>query len=621
MTEHARESVRAGQTESTSASSAAVPAQAGHTPVAEHELLEVAGRRGMEPPREIEVGRTDDPQEREADRVAERTIRMSPSGPPAGTPRATAGQGQGVAPPIVQEVLGSPGTPLDGTTRSFFEPRLGSDLSGVRVHQGAKAAASAQAVDAAAYTVGTDIVFANGRYAPSTSAGQRLLAHELAHVLQQRVTPEASGLVGDVPVGRRLARQDVGQAVDAVPDAPASALDPWPALEKLDSWRVKASALIDGMAAWEMANWIDFVSRTSLNPRLSLADSQLAALAANASGNAITSAGKGFIDGMGDAIAGKSAAFMGATIGTAIEPGGGTAVGFAIGFVIGVLIETASTWAFENITGKTDADEAAAGAALVTGGQIADQFAALTGHIHASRTRLEAKVDEKKGVVRGAAAQRDVDDVLRWAEQEIAATPEPKGLDDRSLADDLLRVWVLEHAANVFRAQRDTSTAQWMGAIEHLSGEQISLAAGDIPLKDQALMFVFQTRAEWAKAGLDHVAQSEEMMATASQLLDAAIEAGEPPAWTLAQHFGNKTYTLAVKDKEAFERYVGGHQGETVLKVACTIDVSAHHSSAVIDEFNWYVDFFDGHQTYFDVWLTWPYFDIGDTVETLLDMP
>jgi hypothetical protein len=89
------------------------------------------------------------------------------------------------APPIVDEVLRSPGQPLDSTTRAFMEPRFGFDFSGVRVHTDRSALESAHAVSAQAYTVGQHIVFGAGRYAPGTEAGHRLLAHELAHTIQQ----------------------------------------------------------------------------------------------------------------------------------------------------------------------------------------------------------------------------------------------------------------------------------------------------------------------------------------------------------------------------------------------------------------------------------------------------
>jgi len=88
-------------------------------------------------------------------------------------------------PPIVHSVLKSPGQPLALDTRNFMESRFGQDFSQVRVHTGAQASESAQAVNALAYTVGPNIVFGSGHYAPETRAGKLLLAHELTHVVQQ----------------------------------------------------------------------------------------------------------------------------------------------------------------------------------------------------------------------------------------------------------------------------------------------------------------------------------------------------------------------------------------------------------------------------------------------------
>lgn len=88
-------------------------------------------------------------------------------------------------PPILNEVLNTAGQPLDKSTRSYFEPRFGYDFSHVRVHGDSKAAESADAVDALAYTVSNKVVFGQGRYSPDTRAGKKLLAHELAHVVQQ----------------------------------------------------------------------------------------------------------------------------------------------------------------------------------------------------------------------------------------------------------------------------------------------------------------------------------------------------------------------------------------------------------------------------------------------------
>jgi hypothetical protein len=90
------------------------------------------------------------------------------------------------APGIVHEVLRSGGEPLSEGVRSVMEPRFGHDFDHVRVHTNSRAAQSALAVNALAYTVGRDVVFGAGQYAPTTGRGQRLLAHELAHVIQQR---------------------------------------------------------------------------------------------------------------------------------------------------------------------------------------------------------------------------------------------------------------------------------------------------------------------------------------------------------------------------------------------------------------------------------------------------
>ena len=160
----------------------------------------------------LSVGEINDAHEQEADRAAERIMgtREQPvqracacgAGCPKCQPERSgeeharmetkpAGSNDPVAtavPPIVNEALGLPGQPLDPATRAFMEPRFGHDFSRVRVHTDPVAARSAQAVDANAYTVGAEVVFGAGRYAPASHDGRRLVAHELAHVVQQRAS-------------------------------------------------------------------------------------------------------------------------------------------------------------------------------------------------------------------------------------------------------------------------------------------------------------------------------------------------------------------------------------------------------------------------------------------------
>jgi uncharacterized protein DUF4157 len=170
----------------------------------------------------LKIGAAHDPYEQEADRAADQVMRMPDpalevkASPPlvqrkcaqceeedhdqlqrkcAHCEEEDSGQLQrqesgsggvaGAAPSIVHESLSSAGHPLDTATRAFMEPRFGHDFGRVRVRTDAQAAAAAQAVRAKAFTVGADLVFGAGEYAPGTPGGRLLLAHELAHVIQQ----------------------------------------------------------------------------------------------------------------------------------------------------------------------------------------------------------------------------------------------------------------------------------------------------------------------------------------------------------------------------------------------------------------------------------------------------
>ncbi len=155
----------------------------------------------------LAVGAVDDPLEHEADRVADQVMRMPDpalvvsSAPPQISRKCAACEEEektlqtksaegseaaaGEAPSAVHDVLCSAGQPLERQTQSYFQARLGRTLDDVRVHHDDRAATSAQAIGAEAYTVGSHIAFARGRYDPQSPAGRGLLAHELVHVVQQ----------------------------------------------------------------------------------------------------------------------------------------------------------------------------------------------------------------------------------------------------------------------------------------------------------------------------------------------------------------------------------------------------------------------------------------------------
>jgi hypothetical protein len=183
----------------------------------------------------LELGMPGDVHEQEADRVAEQVMRMPE---PKGRSKAPADisghttapaalvqtksthpgdNGGAAAPPIVDDVLRSPGQPLDAATRAFMEPRLGQDFGHVRVHTDTKAAESAAAINARAFAANHHVVLGAGEYAPQTGSGRRLLSHELTHVAQ--------GTRGEGNAGAVIHRQPVANAPDKAADDKSSSKD------------------------------------------------------------------------------------------------------------------------------------------------------------------------------------------------------------------------------------------------------------------------------------------------------------------------------------------------------------------------------------------------------------
>jgi hypothetical protein len=120
---------------------------------------------------------------------------------------ALARQGEGILPdgrahPDVEAAIAASrgaGRGLDPASRERFGPRLGDDLEDVRVHDGRQAHDLARSVSARAFAVGRDVFFAEGEHRPGTAQGDRLLAHELAHVVQQREAPASGPLTVSQP--------------------------------------------------------------------------------------------------------------------------------------------------------------------------------------------------------------------------------------------------------------------------------------------------------------------------------------------------------------------------------------------------------------------------------------
>lgn len=202
--------------------SVAEPApKAPHQAAASPALAQAAGnqqlQRALGIRAKLAVGQPGDPDEQEADRVSEafangvgnagtihrkcaspgcdeQTVQRSPAAP-AAAPRT---------PPRHAGLRASEGTPLAHDTRRDFERFFGADLSAVRVHSYPAALSAAHALNAHAFTIGQDIAFAPGQYAPHTAGGRKLLAHELTHVVQQGGGSERAGVRS---VGQRVQAQ------------------------------------------------------------------------------------------------------------------------------------------------------------------------------------------------------------------------------------------------------------------------------------------------------------------------------------------------------------------------------------------------------------------------------
>ena len=155
-------------------------------------------------------------QRRFAECAEDETLRTGRDASAAGVPAAG-------APPIVHDVLRSPGQPLDAATRAFMEPRFGREFGSVRLHTDSSAAQSARAIDALAYTVGNDVVFGEGQFASGTDRGRRLLAHELTHVVQQ--SHSAPSLQPALSIGAvdDPAEMEADRVADLVVSGPAPA--------------------------------------------------------------------------------------------------------------------------------------------------------------------------------------------------------------------------------------------------------------------------------------------------------------------------------------------------------------------------------------------------------------
>ncbi|WP_323190536.1 DUF4157 domain-containing protein [Halostella sp. PRR32] len=228
----------------------------------------------------------------------------------------------------VKRVLDKPGRPLDPDISKSLGERMDADFWDVRIHTGADAAEACDAIDARAFTAGSDIVFNDGEYRPESPEGQHLLAHELAHVRQQTGGAQLSMMPREdaaleIDPDPALEREAEDAAEDAMQDGPVTInrmgvemhIQRMPEAEKLENARAQAESESDGMRLKQTVS--------NLQQRVSSIE------------ETVSGGNEGWADKLGKAT-GKGAigavgGVAGAALGTMIAPGAGTAAGAVAG--------------------------------------------------------------------------------------------------------------------------------------------------------------------------------------------------------------------------------------------------------------------------------------------------
>jgi len=448
----------------------------------------------------------------------------------------------------VTTAAGSTGFGLPTEVRRSFESSLGADLGGVRVHTGGASADAAHAVGARAYAVGQDIHFGEGQFDPGSTTGLHLLAHEVAHTVQQqggastrqhklavssvgdRAEVEADAAAdamiarqpfaigsGGGSVARSTVFRDPNFTPGPVPDpgpkqsVPASEADKESAREKILAAQVEADAAIDRVSHWTRDQWSQFIGATVESPAVvwqpTLLRKGLGALAGKGIGVAVGAA--------------SSAAKALPEVGWLVSKG--------IDLLGGALKDAAKE--------KIEGGKALSPAAASSAGRAAaiTQLRAKLNEIDAKATEVKTQlaVGYKRQLPLVAARdmdKADVDAVSRWADADIAASRALAPSGD-ALYRTMLLTWVGEHAADGNGSGKPgTNQTDFKNAVKTLFGADQIPAYWALQLRQDFLQLGLSTeRADALLAGgAATAATSGEMYFDTAADLDALAKAFTP---------------------------------------------------------------------------------------------
>jgi hypothetical protein len=398
---------------------------------------------------------------------------------------ATARDDNGVAAgadTAVSNAASSTGAPLPDVVRERFEASVGADLSGVRVHTGDASADAAHAVGARAYTIGNDIHFAAGEYQPMDPFGLHLLAHEVAHTVQQSggaphrqnklevSTPgdaaeiEADRAADAMVAGAAATITGVGTALHrdaiATPEGDNKSSpnqvgeqDRAAVIKVLNKWQKQSNRYLSSVAHYLSRNWTIFLGGATSAPSLGWGKEAY---------HSVINAGVTF--GVS-----KAAAPVAALIG-----GIGGPPGALIGFAFGKLTDAVVSHFVEKLAGKLATnDEQVAAATKAVADKAVEKLDLFDSEREAATAIVDSAHDEVTKLVFETNTQEGLARIHDWCVAETAkvATLFP---NSDALAKRMLRDWAMENALDGKHVAAGVNLDQWKKAlgVDHLQGNR-----------------------------------------------------------------------------------------------------------------------------------------------------
>lgn len=253
-----------------------------------------------------------------------------------------------------------------------------------------------------------------------------------------------------------------------------------------------AEQAVDATRAWLQENWTAYIAATSPNPSLSWTEGIAHTTISNAVGNALTTVGERLLRRLARPAASAAA---GAAVGSVI-PGAGTALGLVGGFIAGLLVETAASLIYDEVLDRSEEGErAATRASRRTGQLLIPHLRRLEEAATQQKRRIRSDVDGLDDVVSRAGSTDELETIREELRDLYNSVSSPPPSADRSLFNQMIHEWALEHAAERTEATDDVTESQWTEALEDAFGR------GELVNRPEA--FAYQTRRHLKQLGFD----------------------------------------------------------------------------------------------------------------------